>query len=215
MAKSLQAFREWAQTVKQCGNPGTGSYPGQCVSLVQQYLNQVFGVPYAARGNAKDFIPPGFSRVSSYRPGDIIRYGSNYGGGYGHIGLIDDNWQWLDQNGVVSLHVGTRPAPFSGIESIFRPNSPFQVKTPPPAVGFTPRNGTATALANLNVRSEPSTSASIVASYSTGQSFKYDGYSIQNGYVWLTYVGGSGARRWVSEGPFDNNPNNVWVKGGV
>jgi len=34
---------------------GGGSYKGQCVSLIQQYLNKVFDVPYVARGHAKDW----------------------------------------------------------------------------------------------------------------------------------------------------------------
>jgi hypothetical protein len=128
---SLQGFREWAVAARQVSNPQVGTYPGQCVSLVQQYIFQVFAVAYASRGNAKDFVPPGFTRVTgAYRAGDIIRYGANYGGGYGHIGLIDDNGQWLDQNGVAVLHVGQRATPFSSIESIWRPNNAFSIKSP-------------------------------------------------------------------------------------
>ncbi len=132
MAKSLQQYREWAVSKKRVANPD-GSYPGQCVSNIQQYLLQVFGIPFKPRGNAKDFTPPGFVRVSNLRPGDIVRYGANYGGGYGHIGLIDDTGAFLDQNGARVLAVNRMSRPFSGINAIFRPTKKFSVKTPKPA----------------------------------------------------------------------------------
>ncbi|MBO0473482.1 hypothetical protein JZO86_07165 [Enterococcus ureasiticus] len=34
-------------------------------------------------------------------------------------------------------------------------------------------------------------------------------------HVWLTYVAASGKRRYVAEGPYDNNPSNVWGTGGI
>lgn len=162
---SLQEFREWLVKKGRVGNPGkgNGSYPGQCVSAVQCYLYYVHNVEYASRGNAKDFVPPGFVRVSSYKPGDIIRYGSNYGGGYGHIGLIDDTGAFLDQNGAVVLTVHRQSKPFSGINAIFRPTKKFNVKTPKPAKPKYPRKVTVT-IPKLNVRSKPTTSAPLAGS---------------------------------------------------
>lgn len=220
MAKTLQQFREWSVNAGQVGNPTTdpaNQYKGQCVSLVQQYLSQVFDIPYAPRGNAKDFVPPTFTRVTGgLRPGDIIRYGANYGGGYGHIGLIQDDGIWLDQNGVVTLRVGQRSTPFGGIESVWRPTKPFTVKTPVPSTGVTPAKGTATVIvAGLNVRDKASTSGKVVASYKYGEKFTYDGYTIADGFVWLSYIGKSGNRRYVAEGPNDGNRNTIYVTGGI
>lgn len=196
---SLQAFREWAVAARQVSNPQVGTYPGQCVSLVQQYLFQVFGVGYASRGNAKNFVPPGFTRVNApYRPGDIIRYGSNYGGGYGHIGIIDDNGQWLDQNGVAVLHVGQRGTPFSSIESIWRPNGPFNIKTPNPG-------GMAEAIRPAMVRVGPNTSAALGGSQKLlpGQTFHYK--AIVDGGI----ASGSGitSNKWVQS----DRGNFVWI----
>lgn len=217
---SLQSFREWAFAQGQVANPG-GSYPGQCVSLPQQYLDQVFGIPYAPRGNAKDFVPPTFTKYPANiarLPGDIVRYGSNYGGGYGHIGMIDDNGNWMDQNGVVSMHVGGRSTPFGGIESVWRPTQGFDVKNPQPAPSDDSQSakGTATVLVSaLNVRDNPSTDANVVATYAAGQTFVYDSFVITNDFVWLSYIGNSGNRRYVAEGPMDGNRNNVYVSGGI
>lgn len=86
----------------------------------------------------------------------------------------------------------------------------------PQNTGRIAKSGTATVIVDrLNVRAEPTTASQIVASYSRGQTFNYDSYTIQNGYVWLSYIGGSGARRYIAEGVFDNDPNNVFVRGGV
>lgn len=221
MADSLQGFISWATSTKQVSNPTTNTanqYPGQCVSLIQAYLWRVFGIPYAPRGNAKDFVPPTFVRVTGTpQPGDIIRYGANYGGGYGHIGMVNDSGTFTDQNGVVALHVGERSVPWSGIESIWRPTLQFRVKVPAETpAGITAEKGTATVqVATLNVRAAASTSSEIVAKYVRGQKFAYDGYVIANGYVWLTYVAYSGARRYVAEGPYDGNAKNIYVSGGV
>lgn len=128
MTKSLEQFRKWALATKSVANPD-GSYLGECVSLVQQYLYQVFEIPFAARGDAKDFIPPTFSRViGTTKPGDIIRYGADHGGGYGHVGLIDDRGKWLDQNNIKALTVGEDTKPSGGYESIWRPTRAFKVK---------------------------------------------------------------------------------------
>ena len=136
MSKSLQSFREWAVAQGQVANPTDNpknQYRGQCVSLIQQYLNQVFGISFAPRGHAKDFIPPNFTKIDKNiprKPGDIIRYNSAYGGGYGHIGLIDDEGKFLDQNGTVARMVNRRDQPFNYIDAVFRPNLPLTIKNP-------------------------------------------------------------------------------------
>lgn len=182
---SLQQFREWAVKNGKVANPD-GSYKGQCVSLVQQYLVQVFGIPFRARGNAKDFVPPGFVRVSSLKPGDIIRYGSNYGGGYGHIGLIDDTGAFLDQNGARVLAVNRMSKPFSGINAIFRPTKKFNVKTPKPAPK--PKPSITITAPVANVRSEPTTKAKVVATAKKGQKINYiqsvSGQSVNGNKKW-------------------------------
>lgn len=111
---TLAEFQSWALSQGQVGNPGSGSFPGQCVSLVQQYLDKVYGIPYVPRGNAKDWptnpdVLSYFDIVTTLQVGDIIVYGADYGGGYGHIGTAIGNNQILDQNGRKSLHVATGP----------------------------------------------------------------------------------------------------------
>ena len=49
-----------------------------------------------------------------------------------------------------------------------------------------------------NIRNAPSTSATIVGTYASGESFNYDSYIDTNGYRWYSYVSYSGQRRYVA-----------------
>ena len=52
---NLAEFGIWAISQGSVANPQENSFKGQCVSLIQQYLYQVFGKPFKAHGNAKDW----------------------------------------------------------------------------------------------------------------------------------------------------------------
>lgn len=220
MSKTLQQFREWAEKQGSVGNPSGGSYKGECVSLIQQYINQLWGIPYVARGHAAWYTPPSshFKQMAAntkLKPGDIIRYGTNYGWGYGHIGMIDDRGRYLDQNGVISRRVGNRATPFGDIRAVFRPTKAFTVKTPKPATsGRKAKSGVAKVLATaLNVRDGASTGAKVMAVYKKGQTFNYDSYIDAGGYRWLSYVSFSGKRRYIAQA---NKGGKVkYVSGGV
>lgn len=59
--------------------------------------------------------------------------------------------------------------------------------------------GTAT-----NVRALPSTTSSIVAVYRAGERVEYDRVYVGNGYVWISYIGGSGIRRYCAVRTYSN-----------
>ena len=128
---NLQEFGDWGLKQKSVANPAPNNkYKGQCVSLIQQYLYKVFGKSFKAYGNAKDWAtnyPKSYftklSKSTKLQPGDVLVYGSNYGGGYGHIGLIDCNGKWYDQNGVKKKAIGYKDKPFSGYVCVLRPKN--------------------------------------------------------------------------------------------
>ncbi|WP_346905995.1 SH3 domain-containing protein, partial [Clostridium sp.] len=66
--------------------------------------------------------------------------------------------------------------------------------------GFTPISETGTFYPNttINVRDYPSTQGNILAQYTTGESLVYDSYVVNGGYVWLSYLASSGARRYIA-----------------
>lgn len=59
-------------------------------------------------------------------------------------------------------------------------------------------NWTGVTQAVCNVRSAPNTNAAIVAQYGVGQSIRYDSVYECDGYRWISYIGGSGKRRYVA-----------------
>lgn len=78
-------------------------FKGECVSLVQRYVNEVYGVEMKARGNAKDYgyslVREGHGHyVDTPTYGDIVVWGSQLGSGYGHIGIFVENGKIFDQN---------------------------------------------------------------------------------------------------------------------
>ena len=125
---NLKEFEKCALEKVSVGNPEVNTYVGSCVSLIQQYLYNVFNISYKPRGNAKDWEYvelPGFKKVSknkTLKKGDILVYGKEYGGGYGHLALIDSNMNFYDQNGIRKLKVGYQKNPFSGYKCILRAN---------------------------------------------------------------------------------------------
>jgi len=59
-----------------------------------------------------------------------------------------------------------------------------------------PSSGTATFLTTVNVRSGPGTSYSVVATYSKGESVKYDKLVTGDSRTWISYIASSGNRRY-------------------
>ncbi|WP_304678112.1 phage tail tip lysozyme [uncultured Limosilactobacillus sp.] len=81
-----------------------------------------------------------------------------------------------------------------------RPSTPTPAPTPStPADGTTmQQRGTFRVAYGLNIRQAPSTSSAVMAQYSGGQSFTYDSKVVANGYLWVSYMSYSGARRYAA-----------------
>lgn len=103
-------------------------YIGQCVSLVQRYLNECLNYDMHPRGNAKDWVNSlkneGIAQAVCGTPqrGDIIVYGSSYGGGYGHIGIAVGNGNIFDQNNSSHNNGCAGQMRLFGTYTIMRPN---------------------------------------------------------------------------------------------
>ena len=99
---NLKEFEKWALSQKSVGNPtAEESYKGECVSLCQQYLSKVHGIPFKARGNAKDWaniVIEGFNKYApdnTPKPGDILVYDW---GKFGHVVIVTADGKSLEQN---------------------------------------------------------------------------------------------------------------------
>lgn len=74
-----------------------------------------------------------------------------------------------------------------------------------PTSGRVAQSGTFKATVAVNVRSAPSLSAGVVATYSPGESVQYDSYIDAEGIRWISYVGASGNRRYVARKKLDGS----------
>lgn len=75
---------------------------GQCVSLVQSYIERCLEQPAKARGNAKDwintYVAEGLGVITdSLRKGDLLVF-PNEANGYGHIAIYVNEEALYDQN---------------------------------------------------------------------------------------------------------------------
>ena len=107
---TLNQFIDWALSKGQVANPQANTYAGECVSLVQNFIYQVYGIPFQARGHAKDWATNGnvlqyFDKVSSPQAGDIGISGATPSNPYGHIWLYTSPNTIIEQNGRVPRKV--------------------------------------------------------------------------------------------------------------
>lgn len=68
-------------------------------------------------------------------------------------------------------------------------------------------NGTFTCTVDkINIRQAPTTGGKLTGDwYENGMSVKYDGFVRRGGYVWISWIGQSGTRRWMAGGELTNN----------
>lgn len=154
------------------------------------------------------------STTGPFQPGQIVTLKAVSGNIYGHVVVIEavqgDQLTVLEQN-----YAGQRYPVRNVYSATSYRNGVAHYITPPGATGHSPEAGEGREYAEsgvmtvtvdkVNVRRSPSTSGQIVAQYSRGQSFAYDRVKVDaNGFVWVSYVGGSGQRNYVATGPTKN-----------
>lgn len=155
------------------------------------------------------------STSGPFKAGQIVTLGATPGNPYGHVVIVEavdgDRLTILEQN------YGGKRYPVRNYYSAasYRQQVVHYI-TPPASAGAAtntpsstasgsrsyPESGTMTVTVDaINVRRAPNTSGKVVAEYTKGQSFKYDTVIVDvNGYVWVSYIGGSGKRNYVATG---------------
>lgn len=213
------------------GADADGAYGTQCVDLPNSISINFFG--RALWGNAIDLLnsaaEQGYEVVYDAvgvnpRAGAVFVQETTYIAGhpYGHTGLVIEDsdgytMRTIEQNidgNADSLYVGgparynTRN--FDGIVGWFYfplDNVDYQpVQATNTGDGrITEENGTFTVeVSALNVRDKAGLDGAIVAVYGAGETINYDGYCDKDGYIWVTYIGASGNRRYVAVGQSEN-----------
>ncbi|WP_105153816.1 PlySs2 family phage lysin [Streptococcus suis] len=155
----------------------------------------------------------------NFQAGQIVTIKGTAANIYGHVVIIEavngDQLTVLEQN-----YAGKRYPVRNYYSAAAYKQSVAHYITPPASAGAAtntsrstasglrsyPESGTMTVTVDaINVRRAPNTSGQIVAQYTKGQSFKYDTVIIdENGFVWVSYIGGSGKRNYVATGATQN-----------
>lgn len=100
-----------------------------------------------------------------------------------------DAWQQFKRDVQTKMNGGSTPSP--------NPVPPTST-TDDPEIKRYPEDGKCTVITDtLNIRSKPNDKSEIVGKYSRGESVIYDLVVITEKYVWISWVGGSGNRRYM------------------
>lgn len=230
----------YAHTLVGNGVDYDGWFGMQCVDLIEQ-LDSKFWGDHELSGDAIDYMsnrmPKGQVRYrkgqTQIQEGDyaIWQFGPN--DPYGHIGLVIR----VDSNSVTCIeqNVDGAPVGVGGPARIKTRNLDFLVGfiRPPysdngklkPVSKWVriPEMGSFTSNIDENIyirRGAPSTQASYAKDssgkpvwYSKGETVNYDSYVINEGYVWISYIGDSGERNYIATGEWDETTGrrkNVW-----
>ena len=189
---------------------------GNAIDLLNSAAAAGYEVEYNQEGNLD----------SRPRRGAVFVMDTTYiaGHSYGHTGLVIEDsdgytMRTIEQNidgNADSLYVGgparynTRN--FDGIVGWFYFPTDNQSQSPAPTptpfdgiITINEETGTFTVeVSALNVRAGAGLGAEIVAVYGAGETINYDGWCDVDGYIWISYIGGSGNRRYVAVGQSEN-----------
>lgn len=225
----------WAKALANAGKgvDFDGAYGTQCVDLPNWILGKFFGK--SIWGNAIDLLTSakqaGYTVINDApnvnpKAGDIFVM-QTYGHIYGHTGLViadSDGYtiKTIEQNvdgNANALSVGG-PARYvtrkfnqwdGKIIGWIRPpysDTPVQAVGNAPAGKLKDESGTFTVnVALLNVRDKPSKTGKAVAQYGKGMTINYDSVYVGDGYIWVSYLSRTRARRYIACGVARGNSN--------
>ncbi|MGT2911794.1 PlySs2 family phage lysin [Streptococcus cameli] len=164
-------------------------------------------------GTAYPWQANGWS-VSTSGPFKVGQIVTLRGGTYGHVVIVEaingDSLTVLEQNVggkryPVRSHYSASQYARNVAHYITPPGAEVTSSAPSSSRSYTEYGTMTVTVDAINVRRAPGTSGRIVATYTKGQSFKYDKVIIDtNGYVWVSYIGGSGQRNYVATGATRN-----------
>lgn len=213
-----------------------GAYGTQCVDLPNWILSKYFGkaiwgnaidllTSAKAVGYTVIYDKPGVNP----KAGDIFVM-KTYAHPYGHTGLViadSDGYtlKTIEQNvdgnadalyvGAPARYITRRFSDGAGVViGWIRPNytkesTPVQIAAPTGTSNkFKDEKGTFTVgVQGIKVRRQPTLKGEVVATYPYGSSVKYDSVYVGDGYIWVSYVGGSGKRNYIACGVAKDNKN--------
>lgn len=210
----------WDGYAKYCQYLG---YPA-CYCTTSGYVKDIAN-NRRSNGLLNNFIDVGLN--AALQPGDVCVWGNCPDTPYSHIAIYDsdsgqNHVRFLGQNqGGYNGAFDVREIPVSGIIGVFRPKCFTGNQQPKPVYGENVMNGIpddfvkekatfTVAVDEIRIREAPSLSGKDTGLvYKKGMSVNYDGYVRRQNYVWISWIGASGTRRWMAAGELNSAGANV------
>lgn len=149
--------------------------------------------------------------------GDIFVWGVRGGssGASGHTGIFTDAQHIIhcnySNNGISEdIYEIVHQSKGFPAQTIYRYNQ--ETVTDPESYTIIPLTGTFLSNIQLPVCAQPTQASPALDYYSSGSAIHYDGYLVNDGYIWISYIAFSGNRRYIAIGP-DDNTNTLWGSG--
>lgn len=191
-----------------------GAFGAQCVDLTMAYARTFAN--FGLFGNAIDYlknpIPPGWRRFlkgeEAIAPGDIAIWQWGSHDRFGHVGVVVD----VRGHVITSVEQNVDGTPErGGIARVMSRADTYLVGFIRPKFDsrdewtLLPEFGSFVVEVDcINVRTKPSVFGTKVASYKAGEKVFYDGYVLNEGLIWISYVSYSGERRYMATGASKN-----------
>lgn len=227
---------DWIDEVKRTNGIDLDGYYGkQCMDLYNHYCINVLGTKRGETGceSAKYIVSTSnntqffdvYRNTLTFLPkkGDVAVWTN---GIYGHVAIVIEDGNMLRFKCIEQNHRGDRKLTVENHRySLFglyflRPKNQTNIinedkeNNNQEEYKLIKENGTFKVTVNkLNVRELPTTKSKTVAQYVKGETIYYDGYIKNDGYVWISYIGKSGNRRYVATGNIKSNGLNDYAFG--
>lgn len=221
----------WIEEVKRMNGVDLDGYYGkQCMDLYNHYCINVLETKRGETGceSAKYIVSTSnntqffdvYKNTLTFLPkkGDVAVWTN---GTYGHVAIVIENgnmlrFKCIEQNyrGDRRLSIENHRYSLFGLYFLRPKNKKNLTEADNNVDGLIRENGTfVVGVSKLNVRELPTTNSSSVAQYTKGDKIHYDSYIKSNGYVWISYIGKSGNRRYVATGNITSKGYNDYAFG--
>lgn len=173
------------------------------------------------------------------KEGDIVMMSwgksmADSSGAGGHVGVMKNSWDFISVDYWTGGQKGTAVSEHN-IDNYLNINRPsyFEVwrlkdngsaiepkpdpqTAPKPNIGLVSKTGTFYPDRQLAVSADTNpddTASPALDYYNAGMAIPYDSYIMANGFAWISYIAGSGNRRYVAVGPDDGRIDTTWGRG--
>lgn len=213
-----------------------GYFGSQCVDLINYLLYKHYGIELAGNAiDLLDSAAAKGLEVVYDAPGLMPKAGAFFvmecfAHPYGHTGYVyqdsdgytmstieqnvDGNADYLEHGGPARYQTRKFEEPWGKVIGWFYPNYDESAQNSQAASEeavegkLKDEDGTmVVTVSAVNVRTSPSTSAEVVAVYDNSEEFHYDSVYSAEGYIWVSYIGQSGERRYVAAGVANSSGN--------